>query len=143
MFLSDTTLVKKVKAATSSGTTAVNSDAVDLSADGGWDGVLFLSTFGTANAGNKLKAQSSTDNSAWSDLAGSAIVPAGTAEAVQGVDLFQPTGRYVRCVATRAEASTLGEVYALLYRGRSVPADNVVADTINVTRLAQPVNGTA
>lgn len=133
MNLSSDVLIKKLDAAQPTGTAEFDSSSVDLQ---GWDGVLFVGSIGTANAGNYFKAQDSADNAAWNDLAGSKT----GANATEGIiDLYKPTNRYARLGVIRAGATTtVDPTIAILYRGNKKP----VAQTIAKTLLATPAEGT-
>lgn len=143
--LSEEIKIVKVKDAQTAATTAITTDVIDMSADGGWDGVLFLANFLTAAADNLLKVQQSSDNAvadAFADLAGSEV-NAGASDELQWVDIFLPRERYVRGYLTRGTSSATGYTLAMLYRGRNVPFSNVTAGTINGVALVAPAEGTA
>ena len=145
MFLSDEIKLIKVKDHTAAGTTAVNSDGVDMQQNGGFDGVLFLGSFGTAAADNTVNAaQSSDDGSAddYTDLAGTSVA-SGTSDEDVWLDIYQPSKRYVRLEAARGTSSTFESVWALLYRARSVPVDNTTSGTIIGEAHVTPAEGTA
>ena len=110
----------KVKAATAVGTTDVTTEAVDMAQDSGWGGICFISTYGTPAVDNKPHAEQSTDNSAWSDLAGTELAP-GASDATLFLEIGYPHERYQRSVWQRGTSSTLGEVYAILFNPRQVP----------------------
>ncbi len=130
--LSEETKLLRLQAHTTAATAAVESDSVDMHQDGGWDGVMFFTTFGTANAANKIKAQQSADDSAWADLDG-VNVTVDTDRLSQQIDILRPEKRYVRAHATRTASSTLETVYALLYRPRTPPQNDK-----NVKRAIEP-----
>lgn len=137
-------LIKQVKlrlnkASSPSATTAVNGDTVDMQ---GCDGVLFVATIATANAGNYLKAQQSAaaNMSDAADLAGSKVVAAADGEVV-ALDIFRPQERYVRPVVVRGAATIVGEIYAIQYDARMLPQDNNVTGAILATLLISPDEG--
>lgn len=145
MYFTDLHKIDRISAVVASGTTDVNGTSVDLQADGGWDGVVFLASLGTPAADNIMKAQQSDDNGStdgWSDLADSGV-PVGASDESQFIDLHEPAKRYVRPVITRGTASTVESIWAIRYRGRSVPVENIVSGTINGVRLNRPAEGTA
>ncbi len=110
----------------------------------GYEGVLLLTRISTANAGNFLKAQQGdqADGSDASDLAGTATVAAADGDLVV-LDVYRPTGRYVRPVIDRSGTNTAtGDVYALRYGGRLSPQDNNVADVIVSKLVSSPSEGT-
>lgn len=143
--LSDNIKIRKVKDASSGATGDVTSDAVDMQADGGWDGVMFLTSYGTAAADNLFHAESSSDDAAadaYADIAGSEMNLGGSSDEDQVLDIFQPPERYVRAVAQRGTSSTLGDIWAIQYRGRELPFSNSLVGTICVQQCVQALNGT-
>lgn len=145
MFLTDQIKLLKIADPTTAGTSAVTSAAVDMQADGGWDGVVFLTSLGTAAADNIMKAQQSDDDAAsdaYSDLEDSGV-PVGASDEDQFIDIQEPAKRYLKAVVARGTSSTCGDIWALLYRGRKLPFDNVLTGTINGVRLNRPDEGTA
>ena len=128
MNLSKNVKVVFVKAGQTAATSAVNSDAVDLS---GYEGVMFFGTIATANAGNFLQVEQSTaENFATkSTLEGAKMAVAENGD-VAFVDVYRPQeklGKYLRASITRAGASTAtGCIYAVLYNGRIKPEDYAV-----------------
>jgi hypothetical protein len=145
VFLTESCFLTKVSDPTTAGTSDVTGASVDMAAHGGFEGVCFFSSFGTAAAGNFLKAQQSSDDGVadgFSDLEGSAVDP-GASDEDQFVDIVRPLKRYLRPVAIRGTSSALGDVWALLYRGSTIPVVNVIAGTINGVKLLSPAEGTA
>lgn len=135
-FLSDNVKLVKVEDHTTAGTSAVESDSVDMAQDGGYDGVLFFTSFGTANAGNKLHAEQSADDSTFAELEGSEV-SSGSADNEVFIDIHRPRERYVLVEATRGASSTLESIWAVLYRGKVSPVENVRAGVAGV-RLEMP-----
>ncbi len=114
----------QVAVAEASGTGDVLSDVVDTQ---GFNGVMFLASLGTADAGNGLVAQqgSAADGSDMADLAATV---AGKAGLVLDVYKPSPSGRYVRVKVERGAATTVDAVFALLYEGRQGAIDSVSDD---------------
>ena len=136
--------VVKVQDHTAAGTTDVTSDAVDMSQDGGYGGVCFIGSYGTAAAGNKPHAEQSSDNGSadtFADLLGSEVGVGSSDEEVM-LDVSQPQERYVRSVWARGTSSTLESIYAILYNPRVVPVDNTTAGTIHGELHVAPAEGT-
>lgn len=143
--LIDNVKFDKVSDVAGAATTAVNSASVDMAADNGYDGVAFVTSFGTADAGNFIKLQQSDDNGStdgWSDIAESAVDP-GASDEDQVIDLQQPTKRYVRAVCIRGASSTVENIWAIRYNGRKLPVNNALAGTIAVKRIYRAAEGTA
>lgn len=140
--LTEETKIVRIKVSQASGTSLITSDKVDMAADGGWDEVTFIVDFETAHAANIMKAQQSSDDGdadAYTDIEGSAV-PVDTGDTVQRLNIVNPQERYLKCLATRGNATVLGTMYAILSRGRKpyAPTDNY-----NVDRLVAPAEGTA
>lgn len=135
----------KVKDHSAAATTAVDSDGVDMDQDGGWEGVVFLTSFGTAAAGNTVNAAQSSDNALaddYTDLEGTSV-SSGTSDEDVWLDIYRPTKRYVRLEAARGTSSTLESIWAILYRGKKLPATNVTSGTIIGEGHVSPDEGTA
>ncbi len=131
-----------VKAESTAATSAVTSDAVDVS---GYEGVVFFTTFGTAAAGNTIKVQASSDDAAtdaYSDLADSSQ-SSGTSDETVGVEIKRPVKAYAKAVIARGTSSTLGPIYAILYGPRTLPVSNNVSGSIASKSLISPAEGTA
>ena len=133
----------KVADHTVAGTDAVESASVDLA---GFRGVVFLTSVGTANAGNTLKAQQSSDDGAsdgWSDLAGT-LVTSGSSDEDLILEVVRPTKRYVRAVVTRGASTTCESIWAIR-TGASTP--QLAANSVSGTQVAElhgaPAEGTA
>lgn len=139
MFLSDRIKITKVADHTTAGTSDVDSSGVDMS---GYDGVLFLSSFGTAASNNTLEAQQGTDNSNFDALVGTAVTSGSSDEDVW-VDIFHPEERYVRAHSERGTSSTLESIWAIQYGARSLPVDNTTTGTIAGEAHNRPAEGTA
>lgn len=141
MLLSEEVKITKVQGHTTASTTTVNSDSVDM-AD--YDSVMFVTSFGTANSGNAIKAaQSTASTTSFGDLVGT-LVGVGASDEDQFVDVKRPVERYVRCTAIRGGASsTLESIWAFQYNARDVPVDNTIAGTIHGEQHVSPSTGTA
>ena len=126
--ISEIIKIKRVKAYQADGTSTVTTDSVDLQSEGA-DGVLFLTSFQTAAAGNILKAQVSDDDSTFTDVSGGAVVP-GSSDETQWSEVVSPGKRYARGSCARGTSTVLGDCYALLFRMRVRPPVNNVAGTI-------------
>lgn len=122
--------ITRVLNAVAAGTTVQNGTGVDMQADGGYDGVLFIGTVGalTATQVTALKAQQSDDDAAaddYTDLAGTLTGPLadGDSNKALALDIFRPGKRFVRPVFNRATANAvLDGIIAIQYRGRTPPA---------------------
>lgn len=138
LLTSSTKITKVASAATSAGT-AINSDAVDMS---GFEGVVFLGTIATANAGNFANAaQGDTSGGSFADLAGTAVSPGDDADSFC-IEVYRPTDRWVRCEIDRSGTNTAtGDIYAFQYGARTVPVTH--GSTIDSEQHVSPDEGTA
>ena len=144
-YLTDNVKLLKVADAAGANTTEVAGASVDMQADGGWDGCLFLTSLGTPAANNIMKAQQSDDDGVadgFSDLADSAV-PVSTSDEDQFIDIREPAKRYLKPIITRGTSTTVENIWAILYRGRELPHNNVLAGTIQGVQLNRPAEGTA
>ncbi|MEO1063741.1 MAG: hypothetical protein AAFZ07_20175 [Actinomycetota bacterium] len=147
--LSECIRAGRVMNAVAAGTTDQNGTGVDLSADGGYDGVLFIGVFGalTATQVTQLHAEVSDDDGSsdgYSDLADSQTDALGDDDDNDLVllDVFQPPKKWVRPVVERGTANAVIDgVIALLYRGRAPITSHL--GTVAVTGTAvQKAEGT-
>jgi|LSQX01.1.fsa_nt_gb hypothetical protein len=124
MNLSKNVKVVFVKAGQTAATSAVNSDAVDLS---GYEGVMFFGTIATANAGNFLQVEQSTaENFSTKSVLDGAKMAVGSNGDVAFVDVYRPQeklGKYLRASIVRGASTATGCIYAILYNGRVKPED--------------------
>lgn len=127
-----------VKAAQTSAGTAVNSDSVDMQ---NFEGVVFVGSIATANAGNSANAAQSSNDSSFDDLAGTKVVTGDDGDSFM-IDVYRPTDRYVRCELVRAGADTVtGDIYAIQYGARKKPVTH--GATIDSEVHVSPEEGTA
>lgn len=137
--LSNSIKLTKVTDHTAAGTSAVNSGSVDMA---GFEGVIFISSFGTAAAGNTVEAAQSTDDSSFADLEGSSVT-SGTSDEDVWIDIYRPQERYVRAEFARGTSSTLESIWAIQYGARKQPVDNTTSGTIIGEASVSPSEGTA
>jgi hypothetical protein len=140
MQLSNGIKITKVSDAVGAGTTDVESTGVDMA---GYEGVLFLVSFGTAAANNIANAQQSTDNSTFADLLGTAVALGGASDEDQWIDVYRPLERYVRCHLEIGTSSTVENIWAIQYGARKLPVDNTTTGTIAGEAHVSPIEGTA
>lgn len=139
-FLSRVKLVK-VKDHSAASTAAVESDIVDTA---GYEGVVFFTSLGTANATNTIKVQQSATNATddMTDLTGTSVTSGSSDEDVI-VEVHRPTDRYVRAVVTRGASSTCESIWAALYgQGARISANSVSGTQVAELHVA-PSEGTA
>lgn len=139
--LSKAVKITKVKDHSGAATSTITSDIIDMQ---GYEGVMFVTSFGTAAADNTITVQQNTANSAsgMADLAGTKVV-SGTSDEDVWVDVYRPRERYLCLVAARGTSSTLESIYAIQYGARVQPVDNTTSGTIIGEAHASPAEGTA
>lgn len=138
--LSANSLITKAIATTTAGTTTLTG-TVDMQ---GFDGVLFVGSFGTADVTNGFKAGggAASNGSDASDYAGSKTLTDGTGLTVV-LDIFRPQDRYVTVSQIRAVSSTSDGVFAIRYCNDFGPINSTLAANLIAKLLADPVKGTA
>jgi hypothetical protein len=140
MQLSNGIKITKVADHSAANTTDVESSGVDMA---GFEGVIFMTSFGTAAADNIINAQQSTDNSTFADLLGTAVALAGASDEDQWIDIYRPREQYVRCHVERATSTTVESIWAIQYGARKLPVDNTTSGTIAGEAHVSPAEGTA
>lgn len=139
--LSKEVKITKCAAGAEAATTAVNGSVLDMA---GFEGVMFLASFGTANAGNYMKAQ----QGAVSNLSDAADledtkVTSGTSDECVALDVYKPQKRYVRPVLVRGASSTTGIIWAIQYGSRVAPRVSALSGTLAIETHVSPDEGTA
>lgn len=134
--------VTEVVSATATGTTTINSTEVDM-AD--FENVVFVTSLGTANAGNghKIQQDTVTGMAGAADLLGSQLLCNGTGRVLMS-EVIKPLERFVRCAVIRAGATTtINNVLAIQFGARKRPIDNNVTNVQAAETLVSPAEGTA
>ena len=139
--LSENVKIVLAKAAQTAATTEVLSDIIDMA---GFEGVVFRTRFGTANAGNyiKVKQDTAANGATAADLAGTKVA-SGTSDEVCAIDINRPRERYLQLSATRTASSALGEIYAILYGPVKAPVVSALTGTLAIEAHVSPAEGTA
>lgn len=143
-YITDNVKLTKVQDHTTAGTSAVNSDAVDMT---GYDGVLFFSSFGTAASNNTCNlAVSATSGGSFDDLTGTSV-SSGSSDEDVWIDatggVADSTKTWCRIEFARGTSTTLESVWALQYKARALPISNVVSGTIIGEQHNREIAGTA
>ena len=140
MNLSAQTKLTKVRDGVTAGTSDCPSVGVDMK---GFQGVLFLTSYGTAAANNLIHCEGSSviSTTGYADLEGTEVGVASSDED-QWAEVHAPRKRYVRCVGLRGTSSTLGDIWALQYSPSAMPQDNTIAGTIHGEHHLAPSTGT-
>jgi len=140
MNLSSHVKITKLADHTVAGTSDVTAAEVDMQ---GYEGVLFITSFGTAAADNTMEAEGSDQSgTSFADLEGTSVVSGSSDEDVW-IDVNRPRDRYIRVVAHRGTSSTLESIWAIQYGARLMPVDNTTTGTIIGEAHASPAEGTA
>jgi hypothetical protein len=139
-FVSRNKLVKLADHAAAN-TTAVTSSIVDTA---GYQGVVFLTSLGTANATNTIKVQQNTANqtTGMADLEGTSVT-SGASDEDLVVEVYQPLERYLQVVVTRGASTTCESIWAILYNGDAGLAATAISGTAAGERHSSPAEGTA
>ncbi len=128
------------KAASAAGTSAITTDAIDMQ---DFSRCCFVTYIGTANAGNYIKGQQSSDDAAadaYADLTGTKVTAAANGDIVC-LDVVRPRERYLKAVVTRGASTAVGAIYAVLYGPQTLP---VTQDSTTIAEShASPAEGTA
>lgn len=141
-FLAEQVKITKIADHTTAATSDVTSAAVDMQ---GYEGCLFLTSFGTAASNNTIKLQQSSDDGstdAYADLTGTSVASGSSDEDVW-IDIQRPKERYLKLVGLRGTSSTLESIWAIQYNGRTVGIDNTTSGTITGETTLTPAEGTA
>ena len=151
MVLNESVRLVRASNAVTAGSSDSNGTGVDLSADGGYCGVMFILAVGTLSSSQvtTLKAQVSSDdgsNDAYADLADTQTTAMSDDDDNQLVvlDVYQPPEKWVRPVVERATANAvIDSVVAVLYRNRTVPTTHDTTTVQTSLVAAQKSEGTA
>lgn len=139
-FLSRCKLVK-VADHSAAATTDVTSSIVDTA---GYEGVVFFTSFGTANATNTIKVQQNSSNqtTGMADVLGTSVASGSSDEDVI-VEVYKPSARYMQVLVARGASSTCESIWAALYGGTPGLAANSVSGTQIAEQHNSPAAGTA
>ena len=139
--LSENVKIVLAKAAQTAATTEVLSDIIDMA---GFEGVVFRTRFGTANAGNYIKVKQDDDpaGGTMADLLGTKVT-SGASDEGCAIDINRPQKRYLQLSATRTVSSTLGEIWADLYGPVKAPVVSALTGTLAIEAHVSPAEGTA
>ena len=120
----------------------MDSASVDMA---GYEGVLFLTSFGTAATNNYISVQTSSDDGSvdtFTDLTGTKVGATASDEDVW-VDVLRPRERYLRVHVELGTSSTVESIWAIQYGARKLPVDNTTTGTIIGEAWVSPAEGTA
>jgi hypothetical protein len=139
MNLSKNSKVVLALAGQATGTSTLTTNAIDMQ---GYEGVMFVGSLATANAGNFAKARQGQQSnmSDGADLANTKVVPAVNGDSFL-IDVYKPQERYVDLQIVRGATTITGDVYAILYGPRKAPTTH--GPTINAETHISPAEGVA
>jgi hypothetical protein len=140
MNLSKQTKVILALAGAATGTSTLTSSTIDTQ---GFEGVMFVGSLTTVNAGNFAKARQGQQSnmSDAADLVNTKLVPGDNGDSFL-IDIHKPQERYVDIQIVRAGITTItGDVYAILYGPRKLPTTQ--GATIDAETHVSPAEGTA
>jgi hypothetical protein len=134
-FITENMKITKVKDPSTANTGDVTSDIVDMA---GFDGCIFVTSYGTAAADNLMHVESgdASNMSDAADLAGGEIDLGGASDEDQALDVLRPQERYLRVVAQRGTSTALGDIWAFQYKAKDgMPISNLLVGTICCKRI--------
>ena len=139
MNLSKNTKVILALAGQATGTTTLTTNPIDTQ---GFEGVMFVGSLASANAGNFAKARQGQQSnmSDGADLANTKVVPVTNGDSFL-IDVYKPQERYVDVQIVRGVTTITGDVYAILYGPRKAPTTH--GPTINAETHISPAEGVA
>lgn len=105
--ISDSVKVTVIKPNQAEAGTEINTDSVDMA---GFDGVVFVGSLDTANAGNSVNISQSSNDTDFEDLEGTRVTPSTDGEEV-AIELVRPRKRYVRARINRSGADTATQTF--------------------------------
>jgi hypothetical protein len=139
MNLSKNTKVILALAGQATGTTTLTTNPIDTQ---GFEGVMFVGSLASANAGNFAKARQGQQSnmSDGADLANTKVVPVTNGDSFL-IDVYKPQERYVDVQIVRGVTTITGDVYAILYGPRKAPTTH--GPTINAETHISTAEGVA
>jgi len=128
--LSDNIRFTTLLAAKTTGSSDGASSNVDMAADGGFDGVMFVMPVGDCDTAGTVEihaGQAATDTTI-TEYTSAAVTTTGVDDTVLVLDIYRPTMRYVGVNYVRGGTtnSTIGPLIAIQYRGKTRPSTSVV-----------------
>lgn len=128
-YLTDNVKITKLADHTTAGTSDVTSSELDMA---GFDGVVFITSVGTANSGNLVTVYGSDTSGATA--ATTTTCSSGSSDEDLVVDVVNPGFRYLNVVVTRGASTTCESIWAIQYGARS---KNQTSDSSGTSNVAQ------
>lgn len=133
-FLTDNVKITKLADHSAANTTAITSAELDMA---GFEGVVFVSSFGTAAANNVFTLHQSVAPAG--EAASVALIASGTSDEDVILDVqWNPAYRYAKVVATRGTSSTIESMWAIQYGARSKSQSSALSGTAAVGQFSSP-----
>jgi len=132
LFLSDDIKITKLQDHTTAATSTVTSDELDMV---GYDGVVFITSFGTAAANNLVTLHHS--DTTGTEAATVALKASGTSDEDVVLDVLYPK-RFCTLVASRGTSSTLESIWAIQYKARAKAVTNALSGTLAIAKFNTP-----
>ena len=128
-YLTSNLKITKLADHAAANTTDVTSAELDMA---GFDGVVFLTSFGTAAANNLVTVHAAATSGA--EAATTTTCGSGTSDEDVIVDVINPGYRFLKLVASRGTSSTLESIWAVQYGARAKNQSSDVSGTSNVAQ---------
>jgi hypothetical protein len=128
-YLTNNVKITKLADHTAAGTDPVTSAELDMA---GFEGVVFLTSYGTANSANLVTVHAS--NTSGGEAATTTVCSSGSSDEDIIVDVINPGYRYLKLVATVGSSSTVESMWAIQYGART---KNQSSDTTGTSNVAQ------
>jgi len=144
-YLTQEAVVTRVNNAAAVNTTSINTTILDMT---GYEGVVFIASFGTVTDGTTgLKAQDGADSglSDAADLAGTSVTGA-TSNKMILLEIVKPVKQYIRAVVLRggSTGAVLDGVIAIQYRATAANLPTTQpASVAGAERWLSPADGSA
>jgi hypothetical protein len=117
--------ITKIRDYAGAGTSTLTSDEIDMT---GFEGVIFLTSYGTA-AANNLVTMHGSDTSGG-EAATVALKTSGTSDEDVVLDVFRPIHRYAKLVASVGTSSTVESMWAIQYGATKKDVVSVLSGTL-------------
>ena len=136
-YLTDNVKITKLQDHTTAGTGTITSDELDMA---GYSNVLFITSFGTANAGNIATMHQSV--ASGGEASSLALKTSGSSDEDIFLDVeWNPTYRYAKLVITRGASTTCESIWAIQYNARTKSINNATSGTSAVGQFSAPALG--
>ena len=144
MNLSRSAKITRVMDSVAAGTSDQTSTSVDMK---GFGNCQFVALFGTITAAavTSVKVQTSSDDSSFNDLLGSAVTVADDDDdQAVVIDIGHPRERYLRCVIDRGtQNAVIDGVLAMQYEASNEPVSHDSSTVVGSEFHHAPAEGTA